>query len=53
MFHFGTMLYGLIYMRQGHGARVFTQADRRMIIELLNYELLRIYVDYESKVSPN
>lgn len=47
IFSFGTMIYNLMYMRQGHGGRNFRLDSVLKILEWVNYEYLRILTAYD------
>jgi CD109 antigen len=47
IFSFGTMIYNLMYMRQGHGGRNFRLENVLKVLEWANYEYLRIMNNYD------
>jgi CD109 antigen len=47
VFSFGTMIYNLMYMRQGHGGRHFRLDSVLKTLEWVNYEYLRILTAYD------
>jgi hypothetical protein len=49
IFSFGTMLYNLMYMRQGHGGRNFPLENVLKILEWVNHEYLRIMICYDQR----
>jgi CD109 antigen len=48
VFTFGTMIYNLMYMRQGHGGKIFRLENVLKILEWINYEYMRILTTYNS-----
>lgn len=49
IFSFGTMIYNLMYMRQGHGGRNFRLENVLKILEWANHEYLRILITYDKR----
>ena len=49
IFSFGTMLYNLMYMRQGHGGKNFKLENVLKILEWVNYEYLRIMITFDEQ----
>ena len=49
IFSFGTMIYNLMYMRQGHGGRNFRLENVLKILEWANYEYLRMMITFDDK----
>jgi len=49
IFSFGTMIYNLMYMRQGHGGRNFRLENVLKILEWANHEYLRILICYDRR----
>ena len=47
IFSYGTMIYNLIYMRQGHGGKNFLSDNVLKIIDWINYEYQRIMICYD------
>ena len=49
IFSFGTMLYNIMYMRQGHGGRNFPLENVLKVLEWVNYEYQRILICYDER----
>ena len=49
IFSFGTMIYNLMYMRQGHGGRNFQLEKVLKVLEWANHEYLRIMITYNDQ----
>lgn len=49
IFTFGTMIYNLMYMRQGHGGKIFRLENVLKILEWANHEYLRILCVYDQR----
>ena len=47
IFSYGLYLYNLMYMRQGHGSKVFTNELVLKTLEWVNYEYQRILICYD------
>ena len=49
VFSFGTMIYNLMYMRQGHGGKIFQLENVLKVLEWANHEYLRIMCVYDKR----
>jgi CD109 antigen len=49
VFSFGTMLYNLMYMRQGHGGRNFPLENVIKVLEWVNHEYQRLLCTYDER----
>ncbi len=49
IFSFGTMLYNIMYMRQGHGGRNFPLENVLKVLEWANFEYQRILICYDER----
>jgi CD109 antigen len=47
IFNYGTLLYNMMYLRQGHGGRNFSRPNVLKIIDMLNYEMQRLLLNYD------
>jgi hypothetical protein len=47
IFSFGTVMYNLMYMRQGHGGRNFRPSEVIKRLQVANYEYQRIVICYD------
>jgi hypothetical protein len=46
IFNYGTLLYNMMYLRQGHGGRNFSRENIFKIIDKLNFEMQRLMLNY-------